>query len=468
MSDLSPSDVVAALMARARAAQQQIQTYSQAQIDQLVTAVGWVVMDPKTNEHLSQLAVAETGLGNVTDKMTKNRRKTLGLMRDIKNAKTIGVISHDDTTGITEIGRPVGVVGAIVPSTNPIATPLNNTINALKCANAIILAPSPKGQPSCQRLLDLIHAELELIGAPKDLVQMLPAPVSKALSMELLAQVDLVIATGSQNNVRAAYTSGTPAFGVGAGNVSSIVDESADIDQATSKIIASKTFDNATSCSSENSLIVVDAVYEQVMASLAEKGACMLRADEQQSLQDTMWQHGKLNPAVLAKPVTEVCAAVGITRAEAEQAKVLLVEENGWGKDHPFSGEKMALVLTVYRAQDFAHAQRIATGILSYQGAGHSVSLHTSKLERAQQMGHQMPVCRVIVNQAHCYATGGSFDNSLPFSLSMGCGTWGGNITDQNVHYRQYMNITRVVQPITPNEVTIEDIFGDYQREFHA
>ena len=468
MSDNSPAEVVASLVNRARVAQQQIQSYSQAQIDTLVTAVAYVVMDDEVNERLSQLAVEETGLGNVADKMVKNRRKTLGLMRDIRGAKTVGEISHDTETGITEIARPVGVVGAIVPSTNPIATPLNNTINALKCGNAIILAPSPKGQPSCARLLDLIYAELDLIGAPRDLVQMLPAPVSKALSMELLSQVDLVIATGSQNNVRAAYTSGTPAYGVGAGNVTSIVDESADFAKASTKILASKTFDNATSCSSENSLIIVDSVYDQMLAKLTEKGACMLDSGEQVQLQDTMWQHGKLNPAVLAKPVSEVCDAVGIERDEAKAAKVLLVQESGWGKEHPFSGEKMSLVLTVYRARDFAHAQEIAAGILSYQGAGHSLSLHTSIPDRAQHLGHQMPVCRVIVNQAHCYATGGSFDNSLPFSLSMGCGTWGGNITDQNVHYRHYMNITKVVFPIAPREVTVEDMFADYQREYHA
>ena len=467
MSDVNPAEVVASLVKRARAAQAHINAYSQQQIDQLVTAVGWVVMDTDTNRQLCELAVQETGLGNVADKMTKNTRKTLGLMRDIRGAKTVGVISDDEAAGITEIARPVGVVGSIVPSTNPIATPINNIINALKCANAIILAPSPKGQPSCQRVLDLIHAELDLIGAPRDLVQMLPAPVSKALSLEMLAQVDLVVATGSQNNVRAAYTSGTPAYGVGAGNVTSIVDETADIDSAAAKIIASKTFDNATSCSSENSLIVTEATYDAVIASLTQHGACLLDAQEQAQLQATHWHHGKLNPAVLAKPVAEVCAAVGLDRAAAMAAKVLMVQESGWGKEHPFSGEKMSLVLTVYRAKDFADAKRIATGILSYQGAGHSLSLHTTDLQRAQCLGHEMPVCRIIVNQAHCYATGGSFDNSLPFSLSMGCGTWGGNITDQNVHYTHYMNVTRVVRPIPAQEVTIDEMFGDYQREFH-
>ncbi len=468
MQDHEANKVVAQLIDKARVAQAKIEAYSQAQIDQLTLAVGWVVMDDQTNKTLCELAVAETGLGNVADKITKNKRKTLGLMRDIKHAKTVGIIRRDDDLGMIEIARPVGVVGAIVPSTNPIATPINNVINALKCGNAIILAPSPKGQPSCQRVLALIHQEFAKIGAPADLVQMLPAPVSKALSLELLAQVDLVIATGSQNNVRAAYTSGTPAFGVGAGNVTSLVDETANLQDAAQKILASKTFDNATSCSSENSLVILDDVYDDFIRSLSEQGACLLTAEEQAQLESCMWQHGKLNPRVLAKSVDVVCQEAGITRTEAQQARTLLVQENNWGKDHPFSGEKMSLVLTVYRANDFAHAQHIAKGILNYQGAGHSLSLHTTDIDRASHLGHTMPVCRVIVNQAHCYATGGSFDNALPFSLSMGCGTWGGNITDQNVHYRHYMNTVRVVTPIAPNEVTVDDIFADYQREFNS
>ena len=456
-------DIVAQVVAKARAAQEQIQSYSQQQIDQLTLAVGWVVMDDATNQHLCELAVTETGLGNVADKMLKNQRKTLGLLRDIKHAKTVGVIKRDDILGLTEIARPVGVVGAIVPSTNPIATPLNNIINALKCGNAIILAPSPKGQPSCQRVLQLIHQEFAKIHAPIDLVQMLPTPISKQLSLELLTQVDLVIATGSQNNVRAAYTSGTPAFGVGAGNVTSIVDETADPHQAAQKILASKTFDNATSCSSENNLIILDSVYDACLQALSQEGAYLLNDAEQAQLQSCMWQHGKLNPRILAKPVATVCQEADILSFAAQKARILMVQETGWGKAHPFSGEKMSLVLTVYRARDFDHAQEIAKGILNYQGAGHSISLHTQDTERATHLGHTMPVCRVIVNQVHCYATGGSFDNALPFSLSMGCGTWGGNIIDQNVHYRQYMNTVRVVTPITANTVTIEDIFADYQ-----
>lgn len=457
---------VAELVEKARIAQQTYDSYNQAEVDEVVTATAWALINPDNNERLARLAVEETGLGNVKDKITKNHRKTLGLLRDLKQAKTVGIIREDWDNGLIEIGRPVGVVGVIVPSTNPIATPMNNTLNALKCRNAIILAPSPKGQPSCTRLLELIHAELDRVGAPRDLVQQLPSPVSKALSMEMLKQVDLVVATGSQNNVRASYTSGTPAFGVGAGNVAVIIDETADLTAAAERIKASKTFDNATSCSSENSVIIVDEVYDAMLAEFANVNASLLSAEEKSQLQNTMWHDGHLNREVLAKPVEDVCRVAGLSRDGLAQSDFLLVEETEIGSDAPFSGEKMSLVLTVYRASDFEQAKHKAAQILDFQGKGHSLGIHTSDPERPQTLGQEMPVCRIIVNQPHCFATGGSFDNGMPFSLSMGCGSWGGNITDQNVHYRQYMNVTRVVRTIEPREVTVEDIFGDYKRKY--
>ena len=464
MAQMDPHSQVAQLIKQAREAQALLETYDQAAVDELVIAAAWALINPVNNQTLSELAVAETGLGKVADKVIKNHRKTLGLLRDLRDAKTVGVINRDPQLGIVEIARPVGIVGAIVPSTNPVATPMNMILNALKCRNSILLSPSPKGQPSCTRLIELIYLELDRIGAPRNLVQALPTPVSKDLSMEMLKQVDLVVVTGSQNNVRAAYTCGTPAFGVGAGNVTSLVDETADLAAAASKIKASKTFDNATSCSSENSLVMVEAIYNDMLEALTKVNGCLLTIPETAALQAAMWHNGHLNAAMLAKPVAVMCEVAGITRKAACEADFLMVEETGAGADFPFSGEKMALVLTLYRAADFDHAKQVARTILDYQGKGHSLSLHSQSDDRAELLGLEMPVCRVIVNQAHCFATGGSFDNGLPFSLSMGCGTWGGNVTDQNVHYRHFMNVTKVVRTIASREVTVEDMFADYQR----
>jgi sulfoacetaldehyde dehydrogenase len=235
-------------------------------------------MEPDRNRALAEMAVRDTGLGVVEDKVTKNHRKTLGLLRDLKGAKSVGVIAEYPELGIVEIARPVGVVAAITPSTNPGATPANKIINALKGRNAVILAPSPKGASTCAALLGYIDAELAKLGAPPDLVQMLPAPITKEATHALMRQADLVVATGSQANVRAAATSGTPAFGVGAGNVASIIDSSAKLAEAAAAIARSKTFDNATSCSSENSVVILDAVYSGAMFALAAAGGVLLDA----------------------------------------------------------------------------------------------------------------------------------------------------------------------------------------------
>ena len=269
MSTSSSEAVVAALIGRARAAQRVYETWSQERVDEAVTAAAWAIVEPSRNRALAELAVRDTGLGDVADKIAKNHRKTLGLMRDLNGAKSVGVISEDHERGLVEIARPVGVVAAITPSTNPGATPANNILNALKGRNAIILAPSPKGQSTLTLLLQYAHAELDRVGAPRDLVLQLPAPVSRDQTFELMRQADLVVATGSQTNVKAAYSSGTPAVGVGPGNVAVIVDETADVIDAAAKIARSKTFDHATSCSSENSVIAHAQIADSLRAALA-------------------------------------------------------------------------------------------------------------------------------------------------------------------------------------------------------
>lgn len=465
-ADLRAQADVHALVARARAAQHIANGYDQARVDELVAAAGWAIIEPTRNRALAELAVADTGIGNVEDKVRKNYRKTFGLLRDLQGAKSVGVIAQDAATGITEIARPVGVVCAITPSTNPAATPANKIINALKGRNAVIVAPSPKGWATSARLIAHIHAEFDRIGAPRDLVQMLPAPIGKAATYALMTACDLVVATGSQANVRAAYASGTPAFGVGAGNVAGIVDETADLALAAERIVRSKTFDNATSCSSENSLVLLDAVRAQALAALQAHGAVLLTAAQKQQLQSVMWPDGKLSQAVIGQSATVVAERAGLSDVAAMQPRMLLVEEDGVGQDHPFSGEKLCPVLTLYGAADFDAAIALVVRIYTFQGAGHSVGLHSALPERALRLGLELPVSRVIVDQAHCIATGGSFDNGLPFSLSMGCGTWGKNNFSDNMNYRHYLNITRISRPIAERIPSEEAIFGSYFAKF--
>ena len=452
---------VDALVAAARIAQQAYEAGgSQERYDRAAQAAAWAIMEPARNRHLAELSVETTGLGNVPDKITKNHRKTLGLMRDIASAKTYGVISDDPATGITEIARPMGVIGAVVPSTNPAATPANNIINALKCGNAIVLSPSPKGVPACETLIGYIHAEFDKIGENKNLVQMVQGKGSKEKTQRLLEISDVIVVTGSQNNVKRAYTSGTPALAVGAGNVTVIVDETADLLAAAQKITASKTFDNATSCSSENAIVVVDAIYDEFMAVMAKEGG--LKAPDEAAIVKKLWPDGHLNRSVIAQDADKMLAALDLTEEMPAHTKFLLVETTGIGPEHPLSGEKLSRVAALYRAKDYDDAVAITARILAHQGAGHSVGLHSTSDDRAVQLGFALPTSRVIVNQAHCFATGGAFNNGMPFSLSMGCGTWGGNSMDDNLHWKHFMQTSKVIREIPQREPAVEDIFSGY------
>ena len=455
-----------AIVARARAAQARFEEGAdQARYDRAALAAAWAVMEPARNRELAELAVRTTGLGNVADKITKNHRKTLGLLRDIKEARTCGVIAEDAANGLTEIARPIGVIGAIVPSTNPVATPLNNIVNALKCGNAIVLSPSPKGVEACARLLEHVYAEFDKAGIDRDLVQMAPAPSSKAKTQRIMEVTDLLVVTGSQDNVRRAYSSGTPAIGVGAGNVTVIVDESADPADAAAKIARSKMFDNATSCSSENAVIVVDAVYDAFVAALQAEDGAVLAQGSDRTVAERLWPDGHLNRAVLAQDAPKMLAALDLTDSVPTGTRFVAVPTDGVGPAYPLSGEKLSLVMALYRVSDFDAAVEKARSILTFQGAGHSIGLHSGIDRRALDLAHTLPTCRVIVNQAHCFATGGSFDNGMPFSLSMGCGSWGGNSIDDNLNWRHFMNTTKVVRTIPPREPALDDIFGHYWDE---
>ncbi|MDC1121420.1 aldehyde dehydrogenase family protein [Alphaproteobacteria bacterium] len=451
------------LIDRARKAQQNYEARgTQERFDRAAHAAAWALMEPTRNAELAALAVAETGLGNSADKITKNHRKTLGLLRDIKGQKSFGLVDDNPTSGVSEFLRPKGVVAAIVPSTNPLATPINNMVNALKTGNAIILAPSPKGVAPLVKLLGYIYAEFDRIGLDHDLVQMVPSPPSKDKTARLMQLADMLVVTGSQSNVRAAYSSGTPAIGVGMGNVVTIIDETADLDDAAQKIQLSKCFDNATSCSSENAIITVDAVYDDFVAALGRAGGMLLDPAQTQHLITTHWHDGHLNRNMLAQDIDAVLRILGMADTAPDGTKFLVAPATGIGPEHPISGEKMALFLALYRASDFTDAKAKARAIHDYQGRGHSLGLHSQNDQRAHELAMEMQACRIIVNQAHCFATGGSFDNGLPFSLSMGCGSWGGNSIDDNLNWTHFVNRVRVARQIPPVEPSLNDIFADY------
>ncbi len=456
---------VAPLVARARRAMDAFRHADQARVDEAVTALAWSLYKPEHARELAEMAVLDTGLGNVADKITKNQRKTFGTLRDLMRVRTVGVIEHDAALGIVKYAKPVGVVAAVTPSTNPAATPVNKAMMAVKGRNAVIVAPSPAGLATTTRTVELMRAELAKIGLPEDLVQVVPPPVNKAVTSALMQACDLTVVTGSQNNVRAAYSSGKPAIGVGAGNVPVIIDASADLDDAAEKIHASKTFDNATSCSSENSVVILDAVYDDALAALEKVGGYRAGDDEKRAIAATLWVGGHLNRKVIAKDADVFAREAGLPEA-AQKARFFMVEESAIGPEHPFCDEKLALVLSVYRAADIDDAMDKVRQILAVKGRGHSCGIHTSDMDVARRIAEELDVVRVLVNQAHTFGNGGGFDSGLNFTLSMGCGTWGGNSISENLNYRHFINITHLATTIPEDKPSEEALFGPYWKRY--
>ena len=456
---------VAALVDRARAAQVVFDNHDQARVDEAVTALAWSIYKPENARLLAELAVADTGLGNVDSKIVKNTRKTFGTLRDLMRVRTVGVISEEPERGMVKYGKPVGVVGAVCPSTNPAATPVNKAMMAIKGGNPVIIAPSPSGYRTTHKTVELMRTELRKSGHPADLVQILPAPVSKELTQQLMQQVDLAVVTGSQDNVRRAMRSGSVAIGVGAGNVPVIIDATADLDDAAEKICASKIFDNATSCSSENAVVIVDEVYEKAIAALERAGGWRCSEIERESVRDTLWINGRLNRRVMAKGPEEVVMETGLPET-ARASKFFMVEEDSVGGKHSFADEKLSLILTIYRAGDFSDAKRIVREVLDVTGKGHSTGIHTRNMDHARELASETDVVRVLVNQAHTFGNGGGFDNSMPFTLSMGGGTWAGNTISDNLNYSHFINITHLVTTIPEDKPSEETLFGGYLAKF--
>jgi len=455
MSD--PKVFVQELVARAKKAQEAIVDLNQEQVDEVVAAVAWAMVQEDVVKEISEFAVEETQLGNVQGKRVKLEKKVRGALRDMIGAKTVGIIERDTAKGLIKIAKPVGVIGALVPTTNPEATPVLKAMDALKGKNAIIFAPHPRSKGTNMKVTNIMRGVLKKYNLPEDLFISIEEPTVD-ISGELMKQVDLVFATGGSGMVKAAYSSGTPAYGVGAGNAVVIVDETADLKDAAHKIMLSKTFDFATSCSSENSLVVVESVYDELMSLLVSEGGYKVNEGEKSKLQKAIWVDGHINRDVVAQPASKIAdiAELAIT----EDKNFFIVEEDGVGPEHPFSGEKMCVTLTVFKVADFDAAVNQVNAITGYQGAGHSCGIHTTDEERVAELGMRANVSRIMVRQPQCYGNSGNWDNGMPFTMTLGCGTWGGNVASENITYKHMINVTWVSSPIEAVIPTDEELFG--------
>jgi len=452
---------VAAVVARARAAQAAIAEYSQEQVDELCTAVAWGVSRTDRAEALAKLAVDEGGFGNYDDKVTKIRKRVLGVLSDMRSARTVGVVEEDPDRGLVKIAKPVGVVAALIPTTGPDATPPVKALFALKGRNAIVVAPHPRTTDTTAAVVGFMREACEQVGAPADLVQMLPAP-SIARTQELMRQVDLIVATGGASMVKAAYSSGTPAYGVGVGNAVHVVDETADLDDAAAAIAGAKTFDYATSCLADNAVVAEDSIYPHLLERLVAQGGYLCGPEQREALARRMWPDGAAipSPDVIAKPAGKIAELAGFTIPG--DRTFLLVEEDGVGHDHPFSGEKLSVVLALYRyAGGIESAVDLVNAITGYQGLGHTCGIHTDRDEHIDALALGTKTARVLVNQ-NLNEGAGSPRNGLPFTLSLSCGTWGGNITTENVNVRHFVNLTWVARPVAAHPVSEEELFAEF------
>lgn len=453
------------LVARAKAAQEVANGFSQERVDELCAAVAYCTTRPEWAQQAGEMLVAESGMGIAANKVAKIYTKVKGGYRDMKCKKSVGLIDVNETTGVKTYAKPMGVIGAIIPVTNGEATPIFKAIAAIKGRNAIIIAPHPKAAKTNMFVCDKIRETLKRYGAPEDLVIPIePEYVSIESSGELMKQVDFVLATGGTPMVRAAYSSGTPTIGVGTGNVVTIVDGTSDLDKAADLIIASKTFDNATSCSTENNIIVFEECYDRFVEAMAKKGAYTIKdgTEDKKKIVKTLWPNTPadhvLNREIIAQPAAKIAELAGVKVPEG--TKMIMVEENaGYGNEFPLTGEKLSPVAEIRKAKDFEDALTQLENILNYQGLGHSCGIHTSIPERAHIMGERLKVTKVVVNMAQSLVNSGAWTCGYPMSMTLGCGTWGHNSISHNATWKDLLNFTYVATPIPSTQPTDEDLF---------
>ena len=464
---MSAKEEIEVLINRSREAQKQIENYTQEQVDELIRAMVWSVAKPGMAEEIAQFTVDETQLGNYDGKFLKIQRKTRATLMDIIDDKSVGILEEDTERAIVKIAKPMGVIGALSPSTNPEATPVIKSIHAVKGRNSIIVAPHPRAKLTNKKICDLMRQAIVKCGAPADLVQAIEIP-SLELTNELMAQCDRVLATGGGAMVNAAYSSGTPALGVGVGNAVITVDDTADLDDAAEKIKISKTLDLAASCSSDNSVILVESIYEEMISKLKDKGGFLVNEEQKQKLKETLWdEEGHLNTAIVAQPAEKIADMANIEIPE--DTGFYIVPETGWGKEFPFSGEKLSVIMALYRASDIEHAIELTNNIQAYQGQGHSCGIYSNSDENIMKLANSTKTSRVMVNQPQAASNSGNLWNGMRQTFSLGCGSWGGNGTNNNISWRDLINETWVSKPLSQTKELIsdEELFGDVMNKLN-
>jgi sulfoacetaldehyde dehydrogenase len=445
---------------RARKALAVIETYDQERVDRLCQAVAWAVANKKTFTRLVHEGIEESGLGDHVSRMGK-RMKIRGVLRDALRQKSVGIVEEIPEKGIVKYGKPAGIVACIVPTTNPDLTPAGNAIYGIKARDVVIFSPHPRSKKTSFETVRLMREALEKEGAPPDILQCL-TKVNIPMSQALMARADVIIATGGQPMVRAAYSSGTPAYGVGAGNSTMIIDETADVAEAARNTRLSKTSDFGSGCSADGNLIIDASKFDAMVDQLQQEGGYLASEEEKQMLREVMWDdEAHRTPDTVAIAPQQLAKIAGFSIPD--DRKFIMVMGDGIGKEHLFSSEKLTTLLALYKYEGgFDTALDMMRAVYEVGGKGHSCGIYSFDPEHIDALGKAAPVSRIMVRQPQSKANAGAFNNGMPMTSSLGCGTWGGNVISENVSLKHYMNNTWVSVPIKEDKPSDEELFGPF------
>tara|TARA_Y100000768_G_scaffold54402_1_gene35936 strand:+ start:8994 stop:10382 length:1389 start_codon:yes stop_codon:yes gene_type:complete len=450
VNDLSIQDLVT----RARKAQSAYELFKQEQVDAIVRDIGKYVYD--NAEMLARMAVNETEMGSYDDKVLKNKGKARVIWNNLKNKKSRGVIGEDSEANLVMVAKPMGVVAAVTPVTNPIVTPMCNGMFALKTGNAVIFASHPKAQKCTEHLASEFMKIIKSHDGPDDLVQVVTKG-SVEKTQELMQSADVVVATGGAAMVKSAYSSGKPSYGVGAGNVPVIIDRNVDLQDAVHKIVDGASFDHGIICSHEQFVIAPEEDYDQTVKTFTDTGKVWFTDDKEQiqTLREVVFQDGHLNKDVVGKSASEVGKMADIDVPET--ARLILLPADGSGTEDILAKEKLCPVIAIVPYKNFDDAVAKAKANLLVEGAGHSAALHSNNDDHIEQAGLDLPISRLVVNQPSSTTAGGSLTNGFAPTTTLGCGSWGGNSISENLDYKHLMNVSRIGKVITDKKVPTDD-----------
>ena len=445
------------LIDKARGAMRAIEAYDQPTVDRLCRAVAWAGGNEQTAIRLANMSVDESGMGK---REPTRRAKVLGILRDALRQKSMGIIEEDPQRGLVKYAKPAGVIASLIPVTSPYVTPVGIAIYAIKCKDAVIFSPHPSSRKTTTETVRLLRAALRKQGAPEDILQVVERP-SIPLANELMASCDLTIATGGPAMVKAAYGSGKPAYGVGAGNATMVIDETANVEEAARNTRISKTNDHGSGCSADGNLLVDATIYEAFLEQLQHEGGYLVADEEKALLQAAYWDaDGRRTPDTIARSAAAVAQKAGF--AIPADKTFFIVPEREIGRSHPFSTEKLGVVLSIFKYHGFDMALEMVRRIFETGGRGHSCGLYSFDDDHIHRLALVAPVSRIMVRQVQSSSNAGTFTNGMPMTSSMGCGIWGGNITNENISLKHYMNVTWVSRPIAEDRPSEQELFGEF------